>query len=625
MSDEMNFSIIFLLFSMILVFGTVQSVYGHGLGSVESNIVFFNDNFYKIKVQTTPDVLHGNESEIGFEISTINHDENSIVSDVEYLIEIVDPETSNSILSFNGYSPDESFLAKIIPKNEINISGDHTSGDFWIGTDQNPLTIEAPLFMQGGLIQVNVEVLSINSESLPRPPVFETLLTIGEYIPFEVTIDKKYDLMFATYFDKIDEFHYDENGKKLTANMPFNWDVDFIKKIPYVHAEYYIPKSMKVFNDHEIQMTVNDISILGTIDRSGDKEIVVHFLIPTKKLIKLYDEISSDTHDKIIFGLESGKLRDVQKDNASLELGDKVIILSTQEDWKFHLTLTPEGKINPNNEINLNLEFRDPITNIIIPQITYDLDVLLNGKQIESFRNLDTLSGKDIVPILFDTTGAVILQISNVNNFDTTGEFSFQVTEPKTEIIFDEIVEIELNSSIPGCELDNLCYSPFEQKLSGGEIVLWTNIDSSSHTVTSGNPQDGKSGSFDSGIISPQNNFSHKFNDLGSFQYYCELHPWMIGIVIVGDDKIPSWIKNNAGWWADGTVDDNSFLTGLEYLIQNNILTVLPQTNSFDSAENQIPSWIKNNAGWWADGTIDDDSFLIGIEWLVSNGIINIK
>ena len=625
MSDEMNFSIIFLLFSMILVFGTVQSVYGHGLGSVESNIVFFNDNFYKIKVQTTPDVLHGNESEIGFEISTINHDDESVVSNIEYLIDIVNPENGESILSFNAYSPNESFSTKIVPKNVINFSGDKTNDDFWIGTDQNPLTIEAPLFMQGGLIQVNVEVLSINSESLPRPPVFETLLTIGEYIPFEVTIDKKYDLMFATYFDKIDEFHYDENGKKLTANMPFNWDVDFIKKIPYVHAEYYIPKSMKVFNDHEIQMTVNDISILGTIDRSGDKEIVVHFLIPTKKLIKLYDEISSDTHDKIIFGLESGKLRDVQKDNASLELGDKVIILSTQEDWKFHLTLTPEGKINPNNEINLNLEFRDPITNIIIPQITYDLDVLLNGKQIESFRNLDTLSGKDIVPILFDTTGAVILQISNVNNFDTTGEFSFQVTEPKTEIIFDEIVEIELNSSIPGCELDNLCYSPFEQKLSGGEIVLWTNIDSSSHTVTSGNPQDGKSGSFDSGIISPQNNFSHKFNDLGSFQYYCELHPWMIGIVIVGDDKIPSWIKNNAGWWADGTVDDNSFLTGLEYLIQNNILTVLPQTNSFDSAENQIPSWIKNNAGWWADGTIDDDSFLIGIEWLVSNGIINIK
>ena len=67
-------TILFLIFSLVLVFGTVQSVYGHGLGSVESDILFFNDNFYKVKVQTTPDVLHGNESEIGFEISTINHD-----------------------------------------------------------------------------------------------------------------------------------------------------------------------------------------------------------------------------------------------------------------------------------------------------------------------------------------------------------------------------------------------------------------------------------------------------------------------------------------------------------------------------------------------------------------------
>ena len=619
----MNICTLLLICSLILVFGTVQSVYGHGLGSVESDIIFFNDSFYKVKIQTTPDVLHGNESEIGFKISTINHDEDNVVSNIEYLIDIVNPENGESILSFNAYSPNESFSTKIVPKNVINFSGDKTNDDFWIGTDQNPLTIEAPLFMQGGLIQVNVEVLSINSKSLPRPPVFETLLTIGEYIPFEVTIDKKYDLMFATYFDKINEFHYDENSKKLTADMPFTWDVDFIKKIPYVHAEYYIPKSMKVFNDHEIQMTVNDISILGTIDRSGDKEIVVHFLIPTKKLIKLYDEIPSDTHDKIIFGLESGKLRDVQKDNALLELGDKVIILSTQEDWKFHLTLTPQGKINPNNKINLNLEFRDPITNIVIPQITYDLDVLLNGKEIESFRNLETLSGKDSVPILFDETGAVILKISNVNNFDTSGEFSFKVTEPKTEIIFDRSIEITLNSSIPGCELYSSCYLPYEEKLFGGEIVLWTNIDSTAHTVTSGNPVEGKSDYFDSGIIPPGNNFSQKFEDVGLFQYYCELHPWMLGVISVGDSEIPSWIKNNAGWWADGTIDDESYIRGIQYLIENNILIVSSQTTN--DIQEKIPSWIKNNAGWWADGTIDDESFIRGIQYLVSNGIINIK
>ena len=74
----------------------------------------------------------------------------------------------------------------------------------------------------------------------------------------------------------IDEFHYDENRHKLTADMPFNWDVDFIQKIPYIHAEYYIPKSMKAFHEHEIQMTVNTITDIGSIDSSEQDQIVVN-------------------------------------------------------------------------------------------------------------------------------------------------------------------------------------------------------------------------------------------------------------------------------------------------------------------------------------------------------------
>ena len=30
-----------------------------------------------------------------------------------------------------------------------------------------------------------------------------------------------------------------------------------------------------------------------------------------------------------------------------------------------------------------------------------------------------------------------------------------------------------------------------------------------------------------------------------------------------------------------------------------------------------VPDWVKNNAGWWADGLIDDNSFVSGIQWLI--------
>ena len=41
--------------------------------------------------------------------------------------------------------------------------------------------------------------------------------------------------------------------------------------------------------------------------------------------------------------------------------------------------------------------------------------------------------------------------------------------------------------------------------------------------------------------------------------------------------------------------------------------------------EYSIPGWIKNNAGWWADGQIDDNSFVSGLQWLISNGIMKIS
>jgi len=87
---------------------------------------------------------------------------------------------------------------------------------------------------------------------------------------------------------------------------------------------------------------------------------------------------------------------------------------------------------------------------------------------------------------------------------------------------------------------------------------------------------------------------------------------------------IPGWIKNNAGWWADGVIDDSSFLQGIQFLIKEGIM-VIPSTETTETSESQeVPGWIKNNAGWWADGKIDDSSFLQGIQYLVKVGIIKV-
>ena len=93
---------------------------------------------------------------------------------------------------------------------------------------------------------------------------------------------------------------------------------------------------------------------------------------------------------------------------------------------------------------------------------------------------------------------------------------------------------------------------------------------------------------------------------------------------VFADNVIPAWIKNNAGWWADGQIDDSSFISGIQWLISNGVMTI-PPTEQGTGSDDVIPSWIKNNAGWWSDGQIDDGSFVSGLQWLISNGIMKIS
>jgi len=87
---------------------------------------------------------------------------------------------------------------------------------------------------------------------------------------------------------------------------------------------------------------------------------------------------------------------------------------------------------------------------------------------------------------------------------------------------------------------------------------------------------------------------------------------------------IPYWIKNNAGWWAEGQIDDGSFVSGVQWLISNGIMSI-PPTEQGAGSDDVIPGWIKNNAGWWASGDIPDSAFVSGLQWLISNGIMTVS
>jgi len=90
------------------------------------------------------------------------------------------------------------------------------------------------------------------------------------------------------------------------------------------------------------------------------------------------------------------------------------------------------------------------------------------------------------------------------------------------------------------------------------------------------------------------------------------------------EQKIPDWIKTNAGWWAQNQIDNTTFVSGIQYLIKQGIISVSPSSTSSDHVTKDIPQWIKNNADWWSQGLISNDDFLKGITFLVDNGIITV-
>jgi len=98
----------------------------------------------------------------------------------------------------------------------------------------------------------------------------------------------------------------------------------------------------------------------------------------------------------------------------------------------------------------------------------------------------------------------------------------------------------------------------------------------------------------------------------------------------LAQDAIPSWIKNNAGWWATDQIDDFTFAQGIGFLIKNEIIQIsdLPTSSDGDIIIEEdivIPEWIKNNAGWWANDNISDSDFLHGIKYLVESNIIKFQ
>ena len=100
-----------------------------------------------------------------------------------------------------------------------------------------------------------------------------------------------------------------------------------------------------------------------------------------------------------------------------------------------------------------------------------------------------------------------------------------EAPQEATKIIIPE------GAAIP--EDGKIFYNPETINVSAGTTVEWINEDAAMHTSTSGSPSNGADGIFDSQILNINDTYQFTFTDTGNYDYYCILHPWMIGTVNV--------------------------------------------------------------------------------------------
>ena len=135
---------------------------------------------------------------------------------------------------------------------------------------------------------------------------------------------------------------------------------------------------------------------------------------------------------------------------------------------------------------------------------------------------------------MFIQPGNTLYEIPRMT-LDDTEESTMTMEEPVAEVsqVSAEIVSIPEGSGAPGCEETDECYIPATLNIPAGTTVIWENNDAAAHLATSGTPDGGPDGVFDSGMIMGGATYEYEFSETGEFVYYCLVHPWMVGTVVV--------------------------------------------------------------------------------------------
>ena len=403
-----------------------SSVYGHGLGIDTISSVNVAGKEISISVEMP---MYFEDKQEQITITAINEETDEPAKNVTFLIGLYH---SNEMIFRNYFFTENGILPIKVSSQEgyddfvINGEQDSLLGAYR-GTDSSPIEIAGPVFDSGGLYTFEIEVRTIDEPTniVENTGVYRADLSIIETSSSTQKDAEGNDVQFRmkSYFDKIQNFQYDPETKKVTFEMPFDWGENSMSHIPVIHEEVHFPKDFVEFLTPSYSGYVNGIELFKSSvsidDYTEDDERIVHFVLLQDHLRFIKNEMKKSDEplpDKITFTLTSS-----EKPSFPLEAYTK------SEDFKVNLSWDPID-LEPGVETNFVFTIRDARTNEPLRNSDYTFVIIQNGQEIHRVSGVAQVGGEfEKYTFAEDQTGPTIIKFENIRNTGQETEFGMVV------------------------------------------------------------------------------------------------------------------------------------------------------------------------------------------------------
>jgi len=527
----------FSLMTCMLLFSSFSESYGHGLGYEIMPPEMLGSKLVSLEISsdTWPD-----EYTKEITIALFETDTGVAVKNVTYFVML----TKQNEVSFDITSQrdDGVFVLKLHTTEDDQITVEEEDSNFFgsLLGGSKIVNIKGNVFGSGGLYDFKVIITTGDDYSNVLSPPLDYDVGISFLDKTSHNINDinfgRQKLNVITYYELInDDFTYDQNKKMVSYSMPFDWSEKNILVTSVMHQEIIIPKTFGDLMVKSFSVNVNGLQVpdsVITIDDFSAENRVMHLVLNQNDILELSKKIDGFPN-KMHFSI--------------MPSADNPPLTTMTENAQFKLNLSWEPQsIKSGSTTTFYYKIFDAFYVDRQVVVSHDLFIFHDGEEIgQNFFRETGASKFSVIRHWMDfdvpdnVSGVITLQFENLNGSDLADAI-FPVVVNRINI--DE-------TSIPAWIKNNAGWWATDQIddsafLQGIQYLIQEGIMIIPTTETS-------ESSDDSDAIPDAGQRAQEF-----------------------DQHVPTWIKNNAGWWATDQIDDSAFLQGIQYLVQKGIIVV---------------------------------------------------